>query len=410
MRLKKKSLKFNFEKFSNEITNLKMSILRIVKQVKKEFRLLWADKFNIMLAIVMPPLIIVMLGFTMTDDSNQMQSIPCIVVSYDSNTFINENDLVESKLDHYVIPYLNAVNKSDLLDLVRFYNATEEIYAMEQARNALVSGSIKVILSIPVAFTEMLEWGLPGLIDCILDASNILYIQQSLNAVYDSIKIFINDTNLTPQFDVHGFEEFTIPESYSSSFNSSIVMALSFMVFGIAFVLSILVIVQEKPVARLLLTPLKRSEILTSKYIAYMLILLLQVTLLVISSLSMGLYLAGNIVDLFIALFIIGFSGVSLGIFISSQSKTKTQANQLFLACYLVIVLLSGIFIPIENMPSFLQFFAYILPLSHGDPMIRGIITKGQPVIGMHFFWLFIISLILVIISFVIFRRRKYEV
>jgi len=410
MRLKKKSLRLNFEKFSYEITNLKMSILRIVKQVKKEFRLLWADKFNIMLAIVMPPLIIVMLGFTMTDDSNQMQSIPCIVVSYDSNTFINENDLVESKLDHYVIPYLNAVNKSDLLDLVRFYNATEEIYAMEQARNALVSGSIKVILSIPVAFTEMLEWGLPGLIDCILDASNILYIQQSLNAVYDSIKIFINDTNLTPQFEVHGFEEFTIPEGYSSSFNSSIVMALSFMVFGIAFVLSILVIVQEKPIARLLLTPLKRSEILTSKYIAYMLVLLLQVTLLVITSLSMGLYLAGSILDLFIALFIIGFSGLALGVFISSQSKTKTQANQLFLAAYLVIILLSGIFIPIENMPSFLQFFAYILPLSHGDPMIRGIITKGQPVIGMHFFWLFIISLILVIISFVIFRRRKYEV
>ncbi|MFX1321112.1 MAG: ABC transporter permease [Promethearchaeota archaeon] len=371
---------------------------------------MWADKFNIMLAIVMPPLIIVMLGFTMTDDSSQLQSIPCVVVSYDSNTFINENDLVESKLDHYTIPYVNAVNKSELLDLVRFYNATEEIYAMEQAREDLISGSIRIILSIPVGFSEMLEWGLPGLIDCILDASNILYIQQSLNAVYDSIKIFINDTNLTPQFEVQGFEEFTIPEGYSSSFNSSIVMALSFMVFGIAFVLSILVIVQEKPVARLLLTPLKRSEILTSKYIAYMLVLLLQVTLLVISSLAMGLYLAGNIVDLFIALFIIGFSGVSLGIFISSQSKTKTQANQLFLAFYLVIVLLSGIFIPIENMPSFLQFFAYILPLSHGDPMIRGIITKGQPVIGMHFFWLFIISLILVIISFVIFRRRKYEV
>ncbi|MFX0041938.1 MAG: ABC transporter permease [Candidatus Hodarchaeota archaeon] len=409
-RLKENSLRLNFEKLGNLITNLKLSILRIVKQVKKEFRLLWADKFNIMLAIVMPPLIIVMLGFTMTDDSSQLQSIPCAVVSYDSNTFINENDLVESKLDHYTIPYVNAVNKSELLDLVRFYNATEEIYAMEQAREDLISGSIRIILSIPVGFSEMLEWGLPGLIDCILDASNILFIQQSLNAVYDSIKIFINDTNLTPQFEVHGFEEFTIPEGYSSSFNSSIVMALSFMVFGIAFVLSILVIVQEKPIARLLLTPLKRSEILTSKYIAYMLVLLLQVTLLVISSLSMGLYLAGSILDLFIALFIIGFSGISLGIFISSQSKTKTQANQLFLASYLVIILLSGIFIPIENMPSFLQFFAYILPLSHGDPMIRGIITKGQPVFGMHFLWLFIISLVLMIISFVIFRRRKYEV
>jgi len=410
MKSKKRSLTLNFKKFNEIRANLKNKFIRTIKQVKKEFRLLWADKFNILLAIVMPPLIIIMLGFTMTDDSNQIESIPCVVISYDSNTFINENDLVESKLDHYIIPYVDAVNKSSMLDLIRFYNATEEIYALEQARNALISGSIKVILSLPVAFTEMLEWGFPGLIDCIVDASSIQYIQQSLNAVYDSIKIFIKDNNLNPQFRVEGFEEFSIPEGYSSSFNSGIVMALSFMIFGIAFVLSILIIVQEKPIARLLLTPLKKTEILMSKYIAYMLVLLLQITLLVISSLSMGLYLAGSILDLFVVLFIIGFSGLALGVFISSQSKTKTQANQLFLASYLVIILLSGIFIPIENMPSFLQFFAYILPLSHGDPLIRGVITKGTPVWGFHFVWLFIISVILVIVSFLIFKRRKYEV
>ena len=358
----------------------------------------------------MPPLIVIMLGFTMTDVPQETQVIPCMVVSYDSNTIINENDLTESKLDNYTIPYVNAVNKSSMLELVRFYNATEEIYAMEQARTALISGEINVILSLPVDFTEFLEWGLPGLIDCIPDASDIQYIQQNLNAVYDSIKIFINDNNLTPQFTVRGFEEFSIPEGYSSNFNTSIIMALSFMVFGIALVLSILVIVQEKPIARLLLTPVKRSEILLSKYITYTLVLLFQVTLLIISSLSMGLYIAGTISDLFLALFIIGLSGLTMGVFISSQSKTKTQANQLFLATFLVAVLLSGIFIPIENMPPYLQFVAYILPLSHGDPLLRGIIQKGQSILGLHFLWLLAISLVLVVISFLIFKRRKYEV
>ena len=99
-----------------------------------------------------------------------------------------------------------------------------------------------------------------------------------------------------------------------------------------------------------------------------------------------------------------------MGFFISSQSKTKTQANQLFLAVFLVAVLLSGIFIPIENMPSYLQVIAYILPLSHGDPLLRGIIQKGQSILGTHFIWLLVISIVLVIISFVIFKRRKYEV
>ncbi|MFX1556583.1 MAG: ABC transporter permease [Promethearchaeota archaeon] len=382
----------------------------MLNQVKKEFRILWTDKFNILLAIVVPPLIIILLGFTMSGSSTQTQAIPCVVVSYDSNTFVNPNNFTESKLDNYTVPYVNAVNKSSLLKLIKFYNASDEIYAMEEARNALVAGRIKVIISLPVDFTELLEWGLPGLIDCIPDASNIQYIQSNINAVYDSIKIFINDTNLTPQFIIQGFDEFAIPEGYSDRFNSNIVMAFSFMIFGIAFILSILVIVHEKPIARLLLTPIKRSEILIAKYITYTLVLILQVSLLIISALSMGLYLAGTLLDLFLALFIIGFSGLAMGMFISSQSKTKTQANQLFLAFYLIIILLSGIFIPIQNMPNYLQVIAYILPLSHGDPLIRGIIQKGQSILGFHFFWLVGISLVLMILSFLIFKMRKYEV
>lgn len=404
------NLKPDFNKFIEKILKLKNNARRILKQVKKEFKLLWTDKFNLLLAIVLPPLIIVLLGFTMTDAPPETQSIPCMLISYDSNIVINQNDLTESYLDNYTIPYVEAVNKSIMLDLVQFYNATEEIYAMETARNALISGEISIILSLPVDFTELLKFGLPGLIDCVPDASEIQFIQQSLNAVYDSIKIFVNENNLTPQFELHGFEEFVIPEGYSNNFNSSIVMALSFMVFGIAFVLSILVIVQEKPIARLLLTPVKRSEILISKYITYTLVLILQVTLLLISGLLMGLYIAGNRIDLFLALFIIGFSGVTMGVFISSLSKTKTQANQLFLAIFLVAVLLSGIFIPIEGMPPYLQVIAYILPLSHGDPLLRGIIQKGQSILGLHFFWLLAISSVLTIVSFVVFKRRKYEV
>ncbi|MFX1572477.1 MAG: ABC transporter permease [Promethearchaeota archaeon] len=420
----KRSLKPNLKKFKNKIprlkpdskkivskiSGLKNNTYRILKQIKKEFRLLWTDKFNLFLAIVMPPLIIILLGFTMTDVPQEAHALPCIVISYDSNTFINQNDFTESKLDNYTMPYVEAVNKSKMLDLVRFYNATEEIYAMEEARNELLAGTINVIISLPIDFTEFLEWGLPGLIDCVPDSSNIQYIQQNLNSVYDSIKIFIHDNNLTPQFIVRGFEEFTIPKRYSRNFNTSMIMALSFMVFGIALVLSILVIVQEKPIARLLLTPIKRTDILLSKYITYTLVLLFQVTLLIISSLSMGLYIAGTVADLFLALFMIGFSGLTMGVFISSQSKTKTQANQLFLAIFLVAVLLSGIFIPIENMPPYLQVIAYILPLSHGDPLIRGILQKGQSILGLHFFWLLAISVVLIGFTFIIFKRRKYEV
>jgi len=390
--------------------NFKNNIFRLVRQIKKEFQLLWTDKFNIFIALIVPPLVVALLGVTTNISGSSINPIDCVVVSYDSNTFINENNFTESKLDDYSMKYVKAVNNSNLLNLIQFFNASEEIYAMETARNYLNSKKIKIIIAIPVDFSELLIFGYPGLIECISDSSDFQKIQENLNAVYDSIKIFVNQNNLTPQFEVSGFEEFSIPEGYSFKYNYMMVLLLSFMVIGVGMVSTILIVVQEKPIARLLLTPVERAEILSAKYITYSSVLIIQALSLVISSLIFGLYLVGSLFDLFLALFILGFTGLAIGIFISTLSKTKTQANQLFFATFLVLILLSGIFIPIDAMPNYLQIIAYMLPLSHGSPLITGIITKGKSVFGFDFFTLLGVSVFLIITSFIIFQRRKYEV
>jgi len=382
----------------------------LLNQIKKEFRLLWTDKFNIFIALIVPPLVVVLIGVTSGSPGKLAIPIDCVVVSYDSNTYIEENNFTESTLDDYNLKYVEAVNSSDLLNLVQFFNATEEIYAMETARSYMNSKRINIIIAIPVDFSELISWGYPGLIDCITDSSDIQKIQVNLNAVYDSIKIFVSQNNLTPQFELNGFEEFTIPENYSSGYNNTMVLVLSFMIIGVGMVSTILIIVQEKPAARLLLTPVKRIEILLAKYITYISVLIVQNISLVMTALGFGLYLVGTVFDLFLALFILGFAGLTIGIFISTLSKTKTQANQLFFATFLVLILLSGIFIPIEAMPIYLQAIAYVLPLSHGNPLITGIITKGKSVFGFDFFTLLGVSVVLVVLSFILFQRRKYEV
>ena len=281
---------------------------------------------------------------------------------------------------------------------------------METSRNYLISKRISIIISIPVDFSELLSGGYPGLIDCVVDSSDIQKIQVNINAVYDSIKIFVSQNNLTPQFELTGFEEFSIPENFSEGYNNTMVLTLSFMIIGVGMVSTILIVVQEKPIARLLLTPVKRIEILMAKYVTYISILTVQNITLVIAALSFGLYLVGTVIDLFLALFMLGFAGLAIGVFISTLSKTKTQANQLFFATFLVLVLLSGIFIPIEAMPLYLPAIAYVLPLSHGNPLITGIITKGKSVFGFDFFSLLGVSVVLVVLSFILFQRRKYEV
>ena len=235
----------NISKKTLSSKNIRKTLLRIIRQMKKEFRLLWTDKFNMLLAIVVPPLVIFLFGFMMNAIPDEIQPVECVVISYDSNVYIDEDSLNESMRDSYTTPYINAVNKSEYLNLVHFYNATEEIYAMETARLMLLSSQIKVIISIPVAFSEFITLGYPGLIDCVPDASNIQNIQDTLNAVFDSVKIFVNDNNLTPQFELTGYEEFSLPEGYNLRFNFNITLTLSFIVFGISMVLTILVVVQE---------------------------------------------------------------------------------------------------------------------------------------------------------------------
>jgi len=406
------------KKVKKIVRKLSAKFYRVIKQIKKEFRLaLFSDPWNLIIALLLPPGIIMLLS-VMEGSQITITEIPVTVVSYDSTKFIDSDNVTgtyfgtptEFNWDNYSQPYIDAVNKSEFLLFKHFYNVSEDPYAMETAREQLLNSEIGAIIVVPVDFSEFLEFGLPGTIECVPDSSRIDDIQNKLNAVYDSVKVFVNDNNLTPQIEVTGFEEFAIPSNYNPSFNSTIKLLIPLMGYGIANVLGMLIIVKEKPIARLLLTPVKRSEILFSKYATYSLILFVQDLGVILSSLFGGLYIRGSLLDVFIASYMVGYTGLSMGIFISSVSKTKTEANQWFLASFVVILLLSGIGVPIESMPPYLQVVAYILPLSHGQPMLTAILSKGASVFGFHFFSLLAISVVLNVATLILFYIRRYEV
>ena len=103
---------------------MRKSIFRLLRQTKKEFQLLWTDKFNIFIALIIPPLVVALLGVTTNIGSATSNPIDCVVISYDSNTYINENNFTETKIDDYSINYVEAVNSSNLLNLIQFFNAS----------------------------------------------------------------------------------------------------------------------------------------------------------------------------------------------------------------------------------------------------------------------------------------------
>ena len=85
----------------------------------------------------------------------------------------------------------------------------------------------------------------------------------------------------------------------------------------------------------------------------------------------------GNLFALYFTAFLFSLSTLGLGLFASTVAKTQQQA--MFIAYFFMIfgILLSGFFIPIENMPPVIQGITYLNPVRYFMVVIREIYLKG---------------------------------
>ena len=390
--------------------------LRIYKLIYKELSLIKGDKKALFMAIALPPLIISAFGLLGTI-SDTAAPINCAVVSYDSLGFYYSYNNLTYYNQSWSNTFISMLNNSEFprLELTKFYNVSINPYSMHDARLDLARNRVDLIILLPTEFSEAIIFGFPAIIDCIPDGSNVENIQNSINSLFDAIVIFVNTNNITPQFNVASEPVYGVPQNTNELMAWASTISLPFLVIGSSLVLTILCVVNEKPINRLLITPAKKSEVLAAKYIANAGLMVIQCVLTVTFASIFGLYIAGSMIDLFLALFITGFYGMCMGMLISTISGTETQANQLFVAVFLVMILLSGMFIPINNMNIILQGIAYVLPFSYSMPLISDISFKAKGIFtDVTLFWnfigLIIICFVMIILTYLIFRLQRKEV
>jgi ABC-2 type transport system permease protein len=85
----------------------------------------------------------------------------------------------------------------------------------------------------------------------------------------------------------------------------------------------------------------------------------------------------GSLLTLYGMSLLYSLTTLGLGIFASTIARTQQQA--MFIAWFFSIyaILLSGFFIPIENMPHWIQVLTYLNPLRFFMVVIREIYLKG---------------------------------
>jgi len=159
----------------------------------------------------------------------------------------------------------------------------------------------------------------------------------------------------------------------------------------------------------LLVSPLKPVQIILGKVTPYFLLSFINVLLiLVMSWLVFGLPVKGSITLLLLEAMLYIMMSLSLGILISTVSKTMQQAIFIsFIGLMLPTILLSGFIFPIENMPKIYDYVSMIMPPRYFIIIIKSIMIKGT---GLAFIWKETLILFIMTILFIGISVRKFKV
>jgi ABC-2 type transport system permease protein len=127
----------------------------------------------------------------------------------------------------------------------------------------------------------------------------------------------------------------------------------------------------------LLSTPALPIEVMTGKIVPYIMIGLVQVTLLLVAALALfKVPLAGSVLLLYLSVLIFIAANLALGITFSSLARNQLQAMQMTFFFFLPSILLSGFMFPFRGMPVWAQWVGNLLPLTHFLRLVRGIMLK----------------------------------
>ena len=335
--------------------------------IQKEFKQIFRNKSMLPIIFILPLLQLVILS---NAASFEVKNIKFSYIDHDRSAASRE-----------LVSKFQASNYFDVL--AQFPSKNEANLQMQK-------GNVDVILEIPIHFERNLikqqNTNLSVSINAIDGAaagvSNV-YITQIISGFNQSIQTQLQTYN-------HG--NFVQPENimtipsfwYNKTLNYKTFMVpgiLVLLVTMLSLFLSSMNIIKKKEVGTLEqinVTPIKKHQFIIGKLFPFWVLGLVILTVgLIIAKVIFNVPILGNI------FLIYGFTSVYLililgiGLFISNHTETQQQA--MFIAWFftVIFILMSGLFTPIESMPTWAQNVTYFNPIRYFVEVIRMVMLKG---------------------------------
>lgn len=342
------------------------SLRRIKAIVRKEIWHILRDWQTLFIILVMPILMMFLYGFALTLD---VKDVPVIVV-----------DESATPMSNILIQEINATTFFKVIGVVPITFDISPLFKKYKA---------KVVMVIPREFSRDLKnGGTAASVQVLIDGSDANVGTLVRNIAEPMIRQIVLDQMgiQTPNMVKVYPKVLYNPEQKSSLFFIPGLMAIIMMM--ISAMLTSLTITKEKErgtMEQLLISPLRPWEILVGKIFPYVILAIIDATLiLIVGRINFGIHVNGSLFLLYAANLVYIVTALSLGLIFSTLAKNQQQAMMMVLpATMLPTIILSGFIFPIVSMPILLQGIAYVVPATYFLQVIRGVILKGVGIVSL---------------------------
>jgi ABC-2 type transport system permease protein len=173
---------------------------------------------------------------------------------------------------------------------------------------------------------------------------------------------------------LHGGEDYTLLDHLAP-------LLVGLFAFFLTFLLSAVSFLRERTTGtleRLLASPLRRSELVVGYLAGFSFFALIQAAVIIAFTVFvLNVRYTGNLGTVFLITAMLVVVSVSLGLFVSAFARTELQAVQFIPIVLVPQIFLSGLLIPVEQLPDLLRPLASVLPLTYANEALRAVMIKG---------------------------------
>ena len=370
------------------------SLARWWSMVTKEFLQLRRDRVTFGMIIGIPIIQLTLFGYAINSDPKHM---PTAVIAGESSEFTRS--------------VIEGMRHSEYFAIVA------ELPDDEAGRRALARGDAQFVLSIPAGFTRSLLRGEHPSLVLEADASDPTATGPALAAMApivdqaarrDLVGPHARLRQGPPPFDIRVHRLYN-PESITQY---NIVPGLMGVILTMTMVMMTgLAITRERErgtMENLLAMPISPLEVMTGKIVPYVAIGLVQAAIILVAARYVfGVPFVGDLTALFLSALVFIAANLTVGITMSSLAANQLQAMQLTFFYFLPNILLSGFMFPFRGMPEWAQALGSVLPLTHFNRLVRGILLKGNgwPDLWPSLWPMMLFTLIVMVVALRFYRR-----